>query len=196
MTICVGVQDEESASVWIACDSYIGDADIVEMHPGPKWFTRGDLLFAYAGSVRAAQIVEHHAEFRVADAAESSARAYLIREVVPAIRRAYATHYDVVAGDDGECDGSALPKTDYLIAWRGQLCTLCDDLAVVPVSREQPYAAIGAASRYALGALGATAGRRPRDRVKTAVEVAARHSSDARGPAHVHRVRSEAKGKR
>lgn len=178
MTVVAGLQ--HGRSVWLATDSFMGDEEsdeTVERFPGAKIFSRGPLTFAFAGSIRAAQIVEHHAEFR-APRDSDELFAYIVREIVPAVRRAYATHWDA----------PKLPTTDYLVALRGRLFTLCEDMCVVPATREQPYTALGFAKRYAIGALAATPDLPPRVRLERAIEAAAQHSVGARLPAHVVRV--------
>jgi ATP-dependent protease HslVU (ClpYQ) peptidase subunit len=171
MTCLVAVEHEDG--VMVGCDSFLGDEDGRIAISHPKWWTpRRGMLIAYAGGFRAAQTAQHSLKIRAQRRGED-VEAYLVDVVANGIAATHRQH-DVPSKDR---DGS------FLVAYRGGAYVVQDDYSVART--DHGYLALGAAESVALGALAATEGMHPRDRVMRALLSAARHSQHACEPFHV-----------
>lgn len=169
MTIIVAI--EHGAEVHIGCDSAITTADRVDALHGPKWWTRGEVLVAYAGDLRAVAVArEAHARQRHP---REDVEAYvdrLARRTRAALRKARI----------------APAELELLVVLRGRAYVVTDG---VKTRSAYGYAAIGSGSDLALGSLASTEYSPPEDRVRLALEATARHSSSCAEPFHSDVVR-------
>jgi hypothetical protein len=177
VTAVVGLETPEGA--WLGCDSFLGDDVAADALARPKLFRRPGLVFGWAGSVTAAQAVEHMPRFRARRRGEDP-ESYLVAVVVPRVRAALAPLGYPSTGRD-----AVASPADFLVAVGGRLWTLQDDLSAVRSA--MGFAAIGAGAPYALGALAATDGA-PAARVRRALEVATRLCAQVRAPYHFVRA--------
>lgn len=165
---------EHPGGVWIGSDSFLGNEDEVDLIQGPKWVRKGELLIAYAGDVRPAQLLTHclHVRKRKAD---EDVEAYLVVEVVASIRRLYAKEAVTSA------EAVASSPTEYLFILDGKAFRVWSDLSVLRSPRG--FTAIGVGAPFALAALAATADNPdPRARVVKALEVSALLCPAVRAP--------------
>lgn len=163
---------EHPGGVWLACDSFIGDASSTERSDRPKFFKHAGMVFGWSGDMRPAQLVEYGAAMRAIRPGEDTF-GYLVRVVVESIRAAYAK---------GLSDYDDVPHTLYIVAVRGRAYTIQSDLSVVRT--DHGYAAIGAGAEHALVALAACEETEPRTRVLKALRAVSLHHPKVRGRFH------------
>jgi len=175
MTCVVGWTDGET--VTLASDSAAsGDGEIRALQL-PKVFVRGDYVFGFCGSYRIGQILHYCTELPPAPAG-GPLEPFLVRKLVPALRRAVASE-----GAAGEGRAFLGEKTGLLIGCQGQIWCVGHDLTVVP---EAPYAAIGSGRSRAYGALFALASETipVQRRLELALAAAAEFTPGVRPPWH------------
>lgn len=168
MTCLVALQGP--AGILIGTDSGVTTGHILS-HIGPKIIQRGPLTLAYAGSIRAAQILEHLVEVPQAPRRGKPER-FLVRGLVEPLRASLRAH-----GGTGDDAGLNL-----LIAYRKQLWFLGDDFAIVPAT--SGYAVAGEAEDIVRGVLEATEGQAQEARVKKALEISAKLCPSVAAPFH------------
>jgi hypothetical protein len=175
MSCIVGITDGKT--VTFGADSAGGLGDEIYTLDVHKAFARGPYLFGVCGSMRVGQVLRFKAELPEPPATDLEP--FLVRELVPAIRRALTE--EGVAGSGTEILGD---KTAILLGCRGQLWTICQDLTLV---REAPYAAIGSGRLRAYGALHAlhaSSVEPARRLLEMALAAAAAYTSNVRPPWH------------
>lgn len=161
---------ERNGRVWVGSDSFFGTDDVRDVVDRPKWFRRSGVFIGYAGSFRAAQVVENFATFRKRERGEAEA-AYLVGTVASAFRKALN-------------DARVRSTTQFLLAYRGKAYVLQEDYSVVRSSHG--YVSIGAGAVFAHGALAVLSdGPDPREIVEKALGAAGRHSTKVGGQFHV-----------
>jgi len=169
MTCLVALERE--GRVWVGSDSFLGTDDVRDIIDRPKWFRRSGVLVGYAGSLRAAQVVENFASFRRRENGEADLT-YLVGVVAAAFRKALNV-------------SRVRPSTsEFLLAYRGKAYTLQNDYSVVRSSHG--YVSIGAGSEVANGALAVLSEEAdPRGVIEKALRAAERHSTKVGGRFHV-----------
>ncbi len=174
MTCIVGITDGES--VTLGADSAAGTGEEIYTLETRKVFARGPYLFGVSGSFRVGQIMRFRAELPEPPPS-TDLEPFLIRELVPAIRR-------VVTEEGAAGSGPTIlgAKTTILLGCRGQLWCVTNNLTVI---RESPFAAIGSGRLRAYGALHAlqaSATEPSRRRLELALEAAAAYTANVRPP--------------
>jgi len=138
---------------------------------GPKIIQRGPLTLAYAGSIRAAQILEHLVEVPQAPRRGKPER-FLVRGLVEPLRASLRAH-----GASSEES-----QINLLIAYRKQLWFLGDDFSIVAATNG--YAVAGEAEDIVRGVLEATEGQPQELRVQKALEISAKLCPSVASPFH------------
>ncbi len=175
MTCVVGETD--GRTIILGADSAAGSGDEIYTIDLPKVFARGGFLFGYCGSYRIGQILRYRVE--LPEPPSGDLEPFLVRELIPALRRAV-----IEEGAAGEGNAFLGEKTALLIGCQGELWTIARDLTAVP---EADFAAIGSGRLRAYAALYAlrTAGVEPsRRRLEVALQAAAAFTSTVRPPWH------------
>lgn len=168
MTCLVAI--ERAGRVWVGCDSFLGTDDVRDVVDRPKWFRRSGVLVGHAGSFRAAQVVEHGADFRRREKGEPE-QAYLVGVVACSFRKAL------------NAARVRLRTAEFLLAYRGKAYALQNDYSVVRSSHG--YVTIGAGSDVANGAMAVLHEGDAREAVTRALAAAERHSTKVGGRFHV-----------
>ena len=169
MTCLVALERE--GRVWVGSDSFLGTDDVRDVGDRPKWFRRSGVFVGYAGSLRAAQVVENFATFRRRDNGEADL-AYRVGGVAAGCRKAL------------NAARVRLSTAEFLLAYRGRAYTLQNDYSVVRSSHG--YVSIGAGSEIANGALAVLAeDADPREVIDKVLRAAERHSTKVGGRFHV-----------
>ncbi len=165
---------EADRGVWIGSDSYVG-SDAVRDTMGAKWFQRGPLLLASAGSIYAGQVAEFGVQFRVKRKHESDLE-YIVLAVAEPLR---AIHRAVGIKLDGD---------NFIAAYGGRAYWIGDDYGV---HRSLfGYVCVGAGEQFASGSLATDTAMNPRARVLAALGAAAKHCSQVDPPFHVTFVKN------
>lgn len=174
MTVVVAVECD--AGVWLGCDSFAGTAESKTIVDTPKWFCLADVVFAYSGSFRAAQVVESSLKARKRRKNETPQR--YIALIANAIRAAHG-------GEIPEADGTL--GFSMLIVCDGKIYMLQSDYSVIRSAHR--YAAIGAGDDFALGSLASTSAIPAEERVNLALDAAIKHSPSVCGPKYTTLVK-------
>jgi ATP-dependent protease HslVU (ClpYQ) peptidase subunit len=140
MTCIVALESE--GKVYLGSDSFLGTGVIRDVIDTPKFFVKDDLVIAYAGGVRPAQLVEHDLKVRKRRKNESD-MTYLINVVVESIKKALERHGVPTQPDKSE--------TDFIIVYQHKIYVLQGDFSLV--RSNLGFAAIGVGQDYAYGAL-------------------------------------------
>ena len=156
--------------VYFCSDAFVGSDVSRDILARPKVFrrTHPPLVFAFASGIRGAQLVENYTVFREREPKES-VEAYMVKAIADSIKATYKAH-DHTSDD-----------TVYLCAHAGHLYLIQADLSVLRSAHG--YAAIGAGSDMALGALGAlqeavtSRAITPKAALDKALTLASRHCS-------------------
>lgn len=145
MTCIVGVVDS-SGNIFMGADSSAVDSNIVTRHSLPKVFRLYDFVIGYCHSFRLGQLVEHLFEPPPLDKDVNKAQLidYMITDFIPELRSQLESHG--YPGNEDERDNWAL-----LVGVHGNLFTIESDFHLG--HDETSYAAIGAGTEYALGAM-------------------------------------------
>ena len=136
MSLVIGIEHEDR--VILAGDSAVGIVD----HPGEIYSLRhlekiarcGPYLLGYCDNARIGQVVVHHVD-RPEPPESGPLAPFLVREVVPEIRRAVEA-----AGAAQEGRAVLGPKTVVLVAVRGELYIISADFTVI---RSEGFTCIG-----------------------------------------------------
>ncbi len=166
-------------TILAGADSAAGMGEEIYRLDEPKVFVREPYLLGYCGSLRIGQILRHRVELPEPPESEDLTP-FLVRELVPAVRRAVEEE-----GAAGEGKAFLGEKTVILIGWRGKLWTLGTDLSIFPAGAD--FVAIGSGRPRSYGAFHAlaAAGVEPaRRRLELALEAAAAYTSNVRAPFH------------
>ena len=173
MTCIVGIIAD--GHVYIGADSAATDEAWGQCElADSKVFVSGEFIIGAAGSIRAAQLVRYALHPPAIDSALDM-MAYLIGPFVGTMREVL---------ESGGClkikEGVESTDAHFLVGHRGRLFTI-DEAWQVYESR-MPYACIGNASDYALGAMFANARLTPKNRILQALEAAAEFNAGVRAP--------------
>ena len=169
MTCVAGIV--RAGQVWIGADSAASTDDLVSIR-APKLFRLGGLLVGFAGSYRAAQILQYGVEL---PEASTPALEWLATAFVDVLRTAHRRGGAMRL--DAGLDGNTI---ELLVGYRGGLFEVDGDYAVAEV---HDYAAVGSGAPLAIGALAATPKiLNPVNRLERALDVAERHCPSVRGP--------------
>lgn len=174
------IAEKEAGRVIMGADSAAGGREEIHTYPDiEKVVRRGPYLVGHCGSGRIGQVVNLLVEWP--DPPQSGALLpFLVREVVPRIRRAVRD-----AGAAREGVAILGEKTVLLVGLHGQLLAIGCDLNVLDLSGP---ACIGAGRHHGYGAMHAlkAAGVEPaRKRVEMALRAAADDSLYVRPPFHI-----------
>ena len=166
MTVIVGLQ--HSGHVWLGADSGLSTDGCMAVMARPKVWTRGRVAFGHAGSLRVGNVLEC-AEVPDWDVEMESYR-FVVTVLVPAL------------SDAIEQAGLSFGDDEMLVAVGRHL--YCVDSELGTHAYSDGYGAVGdvSATQAALGALHATAGDLPEQRVRAALEAAQAFCTTVRRP--------------
>lgn len=159
MTCIAAVEDGDR--VWMCSDTGITINDSKDNGAEKMWLHSPGIAFGIAGDIRGCQLVRYR--LRVPRRSPGvSATDWCVTRLVPAIKRA-------LKGERSKLD------IDMLVALDGAVYQIAGDYSVARSPRR--YATIGSGCGEAFGALYATAGRPPKERVELAVRAACEGNS-------------------
>lgn len=161
--------------VYMGGDSAGVDANYcIQTRTDPKVFEKNGFLIGIAGSFRMGNLLRFKfqppAPVEDEDAYEFMCTTFLDAVRLCFIEGGYAQKENNVEVIDGT----------FLVGWRGSIYIIEADYQIGTVAED--YAAIGCGMDLALGALYSTKGKPPQDRLRNALEAAAKFSAGVRGP--------------
>ncbi len=176
MTCIVGLVHR--GTVWIGGDS-LGTAYLDSVHRAdPKVFRSDGFVFGFTSSYRMGQLLRY--QLKVPVRGRSELMRYMATDFIEAIRGCLKSGGYTVVKDNQESGGS------FLVAHAGRLFRIEDDFQVGET--RIGFDAVGYGFAYALGSLWESRGKRPRDRVRKALEAAERFSAGVQRPFTILRL--------
>jgi ATP-dependent protease HslVU (ClpYQ) peptidase subunit len=166
MTCVVAI--ETSEGVLFGTDSGISVGNIITSH-GPKLIHKRGVTIAYAGEIRAAQILEHEIKLPALPKRMSSEE-YLYRNLIEPYRKAVKE-----SGLAPEHSG-----LDCVVSLRGKVWEVTDNYTLL--SRPEGYAVAGSGGDIARGAMEALEDWEPKQRAERALQISEKFCSSVRGP--------------
>lgn len=173
MTCIVGIV--QKGKVYMGADSAGTDAYYnQQIRRDPKIFRNGDLLIGYCGSFRMGQLLGLGLNAPTPKANQKPEN-YMVSELIPVIRTLLKENGYAKVENNVEEGGQ------FLVGYDGRLFNIESDFQVG--ESDDSFDACGAGAPVALGALYATRKNpKPRDRMKLALEAAARFNASVRPP--------------
>lgn len=163
----------EGSTVWIGGDS-AGVAGLsMNVRADQKVFRNGPMLFGFTTSFRMGQLLRHTLVIPDHDP-RVPVEKYMATTFVDAVRECLKSNGWACKTNERETGGT------FLVGYKGRLFCVFDDYQVGESS--DGYDSVGCGCEIAEGALFATAGQSPRERIETALKAAERHSAGVRGP--------------
>lgn len=172
MTAVVGFTDGEK--VWMGADSEAIAGLTRVTRRNPKVFVNGKFLIGVAGSARAIDLMQYAFTPPMPKEGQDLMQ-YMTVDFVNAVRNCLSS------GGYGEAqNGIESMGSIVLVGHKGRLFRIESDYQVGEYAL--PYTAIGSGEDAALGALFATDGLRPRERIEIALKAAEQFNAGVRGP--------------
>lgn len=185
MTCIVAIREE--GKIVIAGDSAAcSDEGLIEVRQDPKVFECDDYLIGYTTSFRMGQILHHNTALPKPET-KKDGFAFMVREFIPAVQRAFEEHKFAKTLSRGETlDTGHWGETGqawagkFIVGFHGQVFVIYSDYQVA--MPELPYAAIGSGAKVAYGALHATQTLPLVERAEVALRAASEHCSCVKSP--------------
>lgn len=172
MTVIVGLT--AAGKCFLGGDSAGCDGWDLMVRRDPKVFRKGDFLIGGSGSYRVNQLVQY--QFTPPEhPAGMDAFEFMCAAFVEALRESVKNGGSTLIKEGQEKSGGWL-----LVAYRGRLFRIDSDYQVG--ENVAPFDAIGCGGNFALGALDATPGGDPEERMTLALEAAERWCTGVRRP--------------
>jgi hypothetical protein len=163
----------EGGNVWMGADSAGVAGLALSVRRDPKIYRVGDFLFGFTSSFRMGQLLgykftppQHHSEWDI--------ERYMITVFIDALRDT------LKAGGYASTDNGAEVAGEFLVGYRGRIFRVCSDYQVG--ENVEQFDSVGCGAETALGALYATKGGKPIDRLACALEAAEAFSAGVRRP--------------
>lgn len=151
-------------------DSAASSETSIEIRNDPKVFLNGDVLFGFADSFRAGQLLRHSLQIPKIPATTEELDKWLVTTFIDAVRSCLDAG-GVSSKENGTEEGNM-----FLLGIMGRLYSVESDYQVARLIAG--YAAIGCGADLALGALHATRSlKNARGRILRALEASAEHSA-------------------
>lgn len=181
MSCVVGIK--QKGKIYLGADSCVTDAGRVLTLKDPKIFRRGEFLIGFCGDLRVGQLLKH-TKIRGIETIENFVE--FMKELFK--KEGYIRKYK-----DKDCPAIST-ETEFIIAHKGRMYTVGEDLSIVEDSKND-YAAIGSGADFALGSLFATKNTRisSRKRLIRALKCSAYFDPGVGTPFRVYSVKRKNK---
>lgn len=170
MTCVVAIETPEG--VLFGTDSGITSGNIVTCH-GPKLIHKRGVTIAYAGLLRAAQVLEHEIALPLASKRVAPER-YLYKNLIEPLRR-------IVKERGLATDHSGV---DCLVSFRGKVWEVSDNYTLL--SRPEGYAVTGDGGDIARGVLEALSHLPAQERAERALQISEKFCASVKAPFYFH----------
>lgn len=179
MTAIAAIQQD--GCVWIGGDSAGTNQSWGQgIFKTPKVFYVANMLIGNCGSYRTADLLRQvEPPERLSSVTDDYY--YLVRYLLPIVKGWFKDNGHSQIVNNTETFGG-----NFLIGYRGNIYEVQQDYSILQSADE--YLAVGSGESIALGALYATRGQPPEERIRTALEAAARYNAAVRPPFVVHSI--------
>jgi hypothetical protein len=141
----------------------------------PKIFKKDDMIIGCTGYPRMGQLIQYALKVPVYREAEQDLFSYMATTFIDALRQCFrAAGYAEISNNKESVDSV------MMIGYKKRLFVIESNYQVIECTDD--YYAIGCGEEVALGALAATAGEPPQQRVEKALLAAEKYSPGVRGP--------------
>jgi ATP-dependent protease HslVU (ClpYQ) peptidase subunit len=172
MTCIVGIVDK--GNVYMGGDSAGVSGLSVSVRADEKVFSNGPFIMGFTTSFRMGQILRYKFDPPRQTVGVDDMK-YMVTDFVDAVRKCFGEN-----GFGSTNDKSPNAGGTFLVGYNGKLYTVDSDFQVgIPADN---YDAVGCGTDLALGALYATAGKKPLDRIRIALEAASKFSGGVLPP--------------
>lgn len=144
-----------------------------------KVIRHGEMLVGGVGHARALQIIEHCCKAPEWEECEDAIE-YLVGKWIPAVRESLSAH-GYAPQQDGRDEGDSA----FLVAARSRVFFIGGDFGV---DEYETSGAIGSGESYAFGALYASTGLPPAERVRLALEAAGCYCTTVSAPFYIEKL--------
>ena len=172
MTCIVGVVHVGRA--WVGGDSAGSGGNTTTIRADAKIFANGPFLFGFTSSFRMGQLLRYALVPPPPPSDPAVLDRFMSTTFVDAVRAALKDGGYASKSSEQESGGC------FLVALGGRLWSVQSDYQVAAPA--DGYASVGSGAEVALGALHATVGRGPEERIGAALAAAAYHTSYVRAP--------------
>ncbi|MBN8493218.1 MAG: hypothetical protein J0M00_17560 [Burkholderiales bacterium] len=166
-------------TVWMGADAAGVSGWALRVRNDPKLYRVGDLLMGYTSSFRMGQLLgyrfqppEHPADWAI--------DRYMRTAFVDSLRECFK------AGGYARTTEGAEQAGDFLVGYRGRLFHVASDYQVGECA--EGFDAVGCGADLAMGALYATRGAAPQQRITVALQAAEAFNIGVRGPFHIEQA--------
>jgi ATP-dependent protease HslVU (ClpYQ) peptidase subunit len=171
MTCIVAVADD--GNVWMGSDSAAVRGLGLAVRRDPKIYRVGEFLFGFTSSFRMGQLLGYQfvpPEHPV----DCDSDRYMATAFVDALRDT------LKSGGYARSENGEESAGEFLVAYRGKIYQVCSDYQVG--ENLEPFNAVGCGAELALGALYATKGMHPEERIIIALEASEAFSAGVSAP--------------
>jgi len=171
MTCIVGLK--QNGKIYMGADSAGVGLYSISLHADQKVFVRKGFIFGFTSSFRMGQLLMH--SFNPPQChPDIDLHEYMVTSFIDGVRSCLKVGGFAKKENEVESGGC------FLVGYSGRLFKIYDDYQVQEVLGD--YNAAGCGNDIAFGVMYATAGKRPKDRIKLALEAAEHHNAAVRAP--------------
>lgn len=180
MTAVVAIEDTSKKTVYMGADS-CGIAGLNHtVRDDPKVFINGPFIMAFTSSFRMGNLLNYKVDPPKQSVKQSDIQ-YMNTDFIDHVREVFNKN------------GYGTPASGgtFLVGYNGKLYTVDNDFQIgIP---HEKYDAAGCGAPYALGALFATKGKKPEERIKIALEAATFNSAGVLPPYRMLKLTASSK---
>lgn len=161
----------EKGVVYMAADS-AGVAGLsITIRKDEKVFTNGPFLISFTSSYRMGQLLRYKFD-PPKQTINQDDMTYMVTDFIDAARRCFSAN--------GFGDKDATSAGTFLVGYKGNIYTIQSDYQVGLTT--DTYDAVGCGADLALGSLHSTAGKKPKERLKMALDAASHFNAGVHAP--------------
>ncbi len=184
MTCIVGIETPDGVLIGGDSAGTAGTSQVIRADE--KVWRSGEFAFGFTSSYRMGQLLRY--SFSVPqtphlDADQATRDKWMTTTFIDAVRKCLKD------GGYAKVQNGVEEGGTFLVGWRGSLYTVESDFQVGrPL---EGFEAVGSGFRFAVGVMAATSQRKPRERARLALEVAATYDAAVNGPFHLVEVKTK-----
>lgn len=164
----------ENGTVYMGGDSAGVSGLSISIRADQKVFTNGEFVMGFTSSFRMGQLLQY--KFTPPNQPSNKTdMAFMVTDFIDSIRECFGQNGFGKTSDKTNNEGGT-----FLVGFKGKLYRIDSDFQVGQTVCG--YDSVGCGASIALGSLHSTVGKKPRDRIRMALEAAAQHSAGVAAP--------------